>query len=80
MPRAEATKHKLSKQAMELKADSTRIAQIVIKALGGSSIDDCIKEAIVLSAMQRADVVLVHNEKEYIINYAKINNAIDYPG
>lgn len=65
---------------MELKADSTRIARIVVEALAGSLINDCLKEAIALSAMQEADVVLFHNGKKYAISHAKISNAIDYPG
>jgi hypothetical protein len=61
---------------MKIKTDSTRIAQIVIKAACGSLIGDCIKEAIALSAIQETDIVLIHNENKYIVEYSKISDVI----
>jgi len=64
---------------MKLQTESTRIKQITITALAGSTVKDCLKEAIALSAIHEADIVLVHNENEYAVSFDRLNNTIKDP-
>ena len=58
----------------------TNLVSIKIKAIGGASLSDCIREAIVVSAQQVCDVILVHNDKEYMVRWNELNKAVKYPG
>lgn len=45
----------------------TAAVRAILNAKAGASIDDCIREGIILSAKERVNVTVVHDTKEYRI-------------
>ena len=52
---------------------SIEIIELKVSALVGSSIGECMKEAIELSAKEWRNVTLIHNDKHYRV---KVNDLL----
>jgi hypothetical protein len=52
--------------------ENIKISDILVKALSGSLIDDCILEGVELATKENRKVVLIHNEHKYKIDPKKI--------
>ena len=65
---------------MKTEPDFTHLVSIKIRALAGANLSDCLREAIVVSAQQGCDVILVHNQIEYIVRWDALNKAVEFPG
>ena len=64
---------------MQVNLHHTRLAHVELHAQGGASIGDCIQEAIAVSSAQTTDVVLIHNNKKYVVKQHKLFQAVEWP-
>lgn len=57
----------------------TQQLSIVIRAKAGAQVNECICEAIALSARECVNVTLVHNEKEYKVVFNELLATVQHP-
>lgn len=50
---------------------------IYVDAIGGSVIDNCIDESIILCIEEKTNVILIHNDKQFTINYREILRLVE---
>lgn len=51
----------------------------VIQAKAGAQIDNCIREAILISVKEHVNVTLFHNEKEYKVVFNDVLATVKLP-
>lgn len=55
------------------------ISSIVCRAKPGAEIYYCLTESIKLCAEREEDVILIHNEKKYLISFKALLDSIPLP-
>jgi len=56
---------------------SIKIKEIKACAIVGGHLNDCLRECIELSMKEQRNILLVHNEKEYLIDSDKIIESVE---
>lgn len=56
---------------------STYTKHVLLSAYAGTQLIDCLQEAVVLSAQEKVDVVLLFNDKEYKIAHERLLNTVE---